>query len=194
MFFIILTSFILLQNKFIEADRTQDKVLIDVLKRKIVHLGDKEDTEHISLEKNIADKINHYCSKYYQDYDSPGLTNDFSEEKHVQFNHDFSKFIDLIKTIPCFVHPLIARLKLALLTKIDYFLTDIYYKLYVGYYPEVDFNPFSRIILHEINNIKDSELEEFEKKFPQFPKPSNELLNLNKLLEQAVRLKEYFIT
>jgi hypothetical protein len=39
-----------------------------------------------------------------------------------------------------------------------------------------------------------SELEEFEKKFPQFPKPSNELLNLNKLLEQAVRLKEYFIT
>ena len=77
---------------------------------------------------------------------------------------EFLDIIDLIIKIPSFVHPLIAKLKLALLTKIDYFLTDIYYKLYVGYYPEVDFNPFSRIILHEINNIKDSELEEFEKK------------------------------
>jgi hypothetical protein len=37
------------------------------------------------------------------------------------------------------------------------------------------------------------EIEEFEKNFPQFPKPSNDLLNLNKLLENAVRIKEYFI-
>jgi hypothetical protein len=34
-------------------------------------------------------------------------------------------------------------------------------------------------------------LEEFEKSYPQYPKPSNEILNLNKILEQAVKQKEY---
>lgn len=34
-------------------------------------------------------------------------------------------------------------------------------------------------------------LEEFEKSYPQNPKPSVDILNLNKVLEQAVKQKEY---
>jgi hypothetical protein len=33
-------------------------------------------------------------------------------------------------------------------------------------------------------------LEEFEKNYPQAPKPSVDILNLNKVLEQAVKQKE----
>ncbi len=46
--------------------------------------------------------------------------------------------------------------------------------------------------LQEIHkNEMTEKLEEFEKSYPQYPKPSNEVLNLNKILEQAVKIKEY---
>lgn len=45
--------------------------------------------------------------------------------------------------------------------------------------------------LREMHDMELTEkLEEFEKNYPQFPKPCNEVLNLNKILEQAVKLKE----
>lgn len=33
-------------------------------------------------------------------------------------------------------------------------------------------------------------LEEFERNYPQNPKPSTEILTLNRILEQAVKIKE----
>jgi hypothetical protein len=35
-------------------------------------------------------------------------------------------------------------------------------------------------------------LEEFEESYPKVPKPCHEVLNLNKVLESAVKQKEYF--
>jgi hypothetical protein len=45
--------------------------------------------------------------------------------------------------------------------------------------------------LRELQEKELSEkLEEFEKNYPQSPKPSVDILNLNKVLEQAVKQKE----
>lgn len=48
-------------------------------------------------------------------------------------------------------------------------------------------------MIERFKNDQDQHLQQFEESYPKEPKPLLELINLQKMLEQAVKLKEYLV-
>ena len=153
MLFTILTSFILLQNGFI-ATQVDKKTIID------------EELLSSLMEQDAFRDTNMYISEYLNKDLSDHKKQDMMQKiKNLEYGHDlfieFLDIIDLIIKIPSFVHPLIAKLKLALLTQVDYSIYPIYHKYSLK---EKEFKtPFLKIIFDLImkENIKDIKFSEF---------------------------------
>jgi hypothetical protein len=57
----------------------------------------------------------------------------------------------------------------------------------------VEYNAQEQHLISSQQEEMDNKIKEFEETYPSLPKPCVELLNLNKILELAVKQKEYII-